>query len=648
MAIDALSRLSTRVLDSALPSLPLYLLQATAVIGMIGVFLIATRRGGHAIEGRRVYIGAILGLIYLFNSWFVAGYAQGVVKLNLGIDILLISGLLGGWRGGVTCLLASLLARYQFSGTQYFLPASLEAALQVLAGIWLRGRIYPRMLTHFSLRLILQAWAVRIAVTLIGLVLGVAIIGSAQLPLLELATQRVLALPVSLLVLVAVFALVYNDAQIDAQRQREHAWMRIDPVSGLPNLRALDERLQRHWRSSDDRGNACLIVTEMGNLQDLLLRYGPLNDSGLWNRHNAEAVRRTLLHARPTDAMEIYQFGDSALAILLPDASLADLRADIELPALADRLSTVIGNDWPGFRPVFRCAVVELQPPTQDDSSIPFRAVTLALNAIESGVVFFDDPIQRDSEVDALIETALDHWLQHADAPLYYQPKFRLQDRHLVGAEALLRMRDGDGHLIAPMRVVSLLRRRGRLAELEWATLQAATAFLGHCRDDGHTLTIAVNVSAESLRQPGFGARLCTLLEQQRIPGAMLRLEIVEWTEIVERDVVDANVVVLLAAGMSLSLDDFGAGYSTLILLSQLSVAEVKIERALIATLSDAKSQSIVRFIVEVAHRCGAVVVAEGTETPAQEQLLRALGVDVGQGYLYARALPPEQFRQLA
>jgi EAL domain-containing protein (putative c-di-GMP-specific phosphodiesterase class I) len=150
------------------------------------------------------------------------------------------------------------------------------------------------------------------------------------------------------------------------------------------------------------------------------------------------------------------------------------------------------------------------------------------------------------------------------------------------------------------------------------------------------------------LRQPGFGARLCSLLEQQRIPGAMLRLEIVEWTEIVERDVVDANVVVLLAAGMSLSLDDFGAGYSTLILLSQLSVAEVKIERALIATLADAKSQSIVRFIVEVAHRCGAIVVAEGTETTAQEQLLRALGVDVGQGYLYAHALPPEQFRQLA
>ena len=157
-----------------------------------------------------------------------------------------------------------------------------------------------------------------------------------------------------------------------------------------------------------------------------------------------------------------------------------------------------------------------------------------------------------------------------------------------------------------------------------------------------------MNVSAESLRLPGFGLRLQELLQLHDVPGVMLRPEIVEWTEIVERDVVDANIAQLLAAEVTLSLDDFGAGYSTLILLSQLAIAEVKIEQALIATLSDAKSQSIVRFIVEVAHRCGAIVVAEGTETLAQEQKLRALGVDVGQGYLYSAALPADEFRRFA
>ncbi|HHA2384039.1 TPA: EAL domain-containing protein [Stenotrophomonas maltophilia] len=646
--MDALSRVAAQVLDSALPSLPLYLLQATAVIGMVGVLLIATRRAGHAIEGRRLYVGVALGLIYLFNSWFVARYTQGVVKLHLGFDILLVSGMLGGWRGGLACLGASLLARYQFAGTLYFLPAGLEAALQMLAGVWLRRRLHPRMLNELSLRMILQAWGVRIAVTAFGLALGVAIIGAELLPVEELAIQRLLALPLSLLMLGAVFALVYNDAQIDVQRQREQAWLRIDPISGLPNMRALGERLQHFWRDNDGIGKACLIVAEMGNLRDLRLRYGPLQDNGLWQRDTTDEVHR-LLPALPTGQLEIHQFGDAALAILVRDLTLPELHRQPQITELASNLADRVGRDWPGFRLLFRCAVVELKPPTpEDDGHLPFRAITLALSAIESGVVFFDDPIQRDSEIDALIESSLERWLQQGDAPLCYQPKHRLQDRRLVGAEALLRMRDTEGRMIAPMRVISLLRRHGRLAELEWATLQSAIHFLQQCRRDGWQLKIAVNVSAESLRLPDFGLRLQELLQLHDVPGAMLRLEIVEWTEIVERDAVDANIAQLLAAEVTLSLDDFGAGYSTLILLSQLAIAEVKIEQALIATLSDAKSQSIVRFIVEVAHRCGAIVVAEGTETLAQEQKLRALGVDVGQGYLYSAALPADEFLRFA
>src|SRR5690606_12700491 len=104
----------------------------------------------------------------------------------------------------------------------------------------------------------------------------------------------------------------------------------------------------------------------------------------------------------------------------------------------------------------------------------------------------------------------------------------------------------------------------------------------------------------------------------------------------------------LLAAGITLSLDDFGAGYSTLILLSQLAIAEVKIEQALIATLSDAKSQSIVRSLVEIAHRCGATVVAEGTQTPAQEQKGRARGAPGGQACLWSGALAEEELRGFA
>ena len=99
----------------------------------------------------------------------------------------------------------------------------------------------------------------------------------------------------------------------DAQRQREQAWLRIDPISGLPNMRALGERLQQYWRDNDGLGKACLIVAKMGNLRDLRLRYGPLQDSGLWQRDSTEEVHR-LLPSLPAGQLEIYQFGDAALA----------------------------------------------------------------------------------------------------------------------------------------------------------------------------------------------------------------------------------------------------------------------------------------------------------------------------------------------
>ena len=80
---------------------------------------------------------------------------------------------------------------------------------------------------------------------------------------------------------------------------------------------------------------------------------------------------------------------------------------------MACNLTERVSRDWPGFRPLFRCAVVELKPPANaDEGHLPLRAITVALSAIESGVVFFDDPIQRDSEIDALIEVALERWLR--------------------------------------------------------------------------------------------------------------------------------------------------------------------------------------------------------------------------------------------
>ena len=126
-------------------------------------------------------------------------------------------------------------------------------------------------------------------------------------------------------------------------------------------MRALGERLQRYWRDNDGIGKACLIVAEMGNLRDLRLRYGPLQDNGLWQRDTPADVHR-LLPSLAVDDVEVYQFGDAALAILVRGMTLSELRIQPQITELASNLADRVGRDWPGFRPLFRCAVVELKP----------------------------------------------------------------------------------------------------------------------------------------------------------------------------------------------------------------------------------------------------------------------------------------------
>lgn len=207
-----------------------------------------------------------------------------------------------------------------------------------------------------------------------------------------------------------------------------------------------------------------------------------------------------------------------------------------------------------------------------------------------------------------------------------------------------MRLNEPEGRSVSPMRVITVARRCGRLAEVEWATVAATAHLLQGLANRLPGVSMAVNVSAESLRIPGFAQQVQALLAQCRVPSALLRLELVEWSDLVDDPLVQANLAQLTALGVPLSIDDFGTGYSNLLLLTRFSFSEVKIDRSLVISLGELKSLVVVQHIVELAHRCGATVVAEGVETTAMATQVRDLGVDMGQGYLFSRALPPEEF----
>jgi len=638
MILSALSEL----FFSALPSLPLFALQAAAAIGMIGTVLVLTRYRGVAIRQRGLHLGLGMGLTIYLITWFVSASMKGPVKLNLTTDLLLLSGVLGGWPGGLACYVLNTLARWQFAGTDRLLASMLDTAVPVLLGCLLHRRCLLPIRRRFSLRVVLKVWLVRVVATYAGFALGLTVITLPAGLVAQLLMLRLLVLPLSFCILYLSLRMVYMDAQIDAQRRREQALVRTDAMSGLPNRLALDECLAMQPAPA-----GCLLVLELCRLRDFLLLYGPQAGSKLWQGLGQLPADAPLWQPLQGYRWQLFQYGDFSLAIVLHDARLPALETSGAVDDFLLRLGEYLTAAWPQFVPGFRCAVVELDARAAGHEPA-YRHITLALTAREGGVAYFNDMLRHDTGLDRDIETALSRWrLAPHTMPIHLQPKVRVSDGALLGAEALLRMQHASGQPVSAMRVITLLRQRGRLAEFEWVSLQAVVAMLPRLRARFPELCVAVNVSTESLCRPDFASGLCQLMASYALPGSALRLEVVEWCDVLQLPQVERNMQRLAEDGFSLSLDDFGVGYSTLMLLTRFAFSEVKLEQSLVADLDNQKACNVVTLAVEAAHRSGAQVVAEGTETADMLAQVRSLGVDVAQGYLFSAARDLDSFMLL-
>lgn len=629
---------------SAGSSLPLFALQAAAALGLLASTLLLSQQRSLSVERRGLHVGFGLGLASFIIAWFVSEHMKGPVKLNLSIDLVLLAGLIGGWRGGLVCLGLSQLARLNFSGTGYFLASTVDQGAVLLAGWWAHAHFHAALRERFSLRSVVAVWGARVLATYVGLALAQAIVHAPAELVWQWAGLRALVLPLSLAVLIVAALLMRLDAQIDQQRLREHELTHKDQLTGLPNRKSLSEFVEAFWRV-DARREGCLAVIELANLRDFLLRYGPEYGGLLWAQMGDVERAHSILRPLAKYRVHAFQYGDFSLAVFVEGARMERLEKSGEVERFLRHLSVELAAQWPSFAPVFRCAVVDWRDGAEGRGrSVPYRNITLALTSVDHGVAYFNQLVKHDAALDEYINESLDEWARAGTAPMHYQPKISLADQSVVGAEALLRMSDPEGKPISAMRAISVFRRQGRLVEFEAASVRAVIQVLGRARAARGDITVAVNVSADSLRSEGFGPRVCELLAAAQVPGRALCIEIVEWSEIVQMADIQANVEALHRAGVGFSLDDFGVGYSSLGLLTQMSFTEVKLDQSLVAALESGKSQVIVELAIDIAHRGGATVVAEGLETEAAAARVRQLGVDVGQGYLFSRAVRFDDF----
>jgi EAL domain-containing protein (putative c-di-GMP-specific phosphodiesterase class I) len=264
----------------------------------------------------------------------------------------------------------------------------------------------------------------------------------------------------------------------------------------------------------------------------------------------------------------------------------------------------------------------------------------------ESGALTYEVARER-----LKFERELRNALDHNQFFLEYQPVVAMEDGSLSGFEALIRWTHPEKGRVAPNLFINLAEEAGLIRDIDrWAMRTALTAFepiYKECQDLGlKPPRIAVNISGIRFTETDMVAELEQVLADVALPGAQVTVEITETALIRNPELALVTLNALKKAGFMIALDDFGTGYSSLSYLQRFPIDIIKVDLSFVQKMQSSEtSLQIVRAIIGLAHALNIQVTAEGVEVPVQARMLREMGANYGQGWLFSRALSQDAAR---
>ncbi len=261
-------------------------------------------------------------------------------------------------------------------------------------------------------------------------------------------------------------------------------------------------------------------------------------------------------------------------------------------------------------------------------------------------IVIFDKKMEnkiiREKEIKENMERALDE----REFIVYYQPKINIKTEEIVGAEALIRWISKKNGFMNPGEFIPIFEREGFIIELDFFVLEEVFKLIKEWFDNGkNPIKISVNQSRIHLSNPFYIERLENLIKKYEIPTKYIELELTE-SLFMEIDTALETVNKLKSLGFSISIDDFGSGFSSLNMLKSMPIDVVKIDREFLNESENSKkAQKIICKIVEMAAELGMNVICEGVEKAEQAKFLKSIGCYYAQGFLYAKPMPETEFR---
>jgi diguanylate cyclase len=432
-------------------------------------------------------------------------------------------------------------------------------------------------------------------------------------------------------------------AEVKEEQAKLHRQANYDALTGLPNrMMAFDRITHEIKRAKRSRARFAVYFIDLDNFKHVNDSLGHAAGDELL----VELGQRLQAAVRSADT--VARLGGDEFLVLAPD-----ITDELQVKGVAERLLDAVAEplNISGRRLHMRASVgIALFPDSGESVESLMvnadEAMYQAKAAQQGSAIFFTEEMNVRLRSRMQLEQDLDRAIERGELALYFQPIIVAGTESHHGAEVLLRWRHPERGFVSPAQFVPLAEASGQIVAIgDWVLEHACRLWAAWRAAGVDAGVLAVNVSRVQFRKR-LSQRLAELLAEYEMPPSMLELEITESVVLDDHVEVVEELARLHAMGIRVSLDDFGTGYSSLSYLKRFRFDILKIDRSFIAGLPHvADDVSVVNAIFAMAHGLHLKVVAEGVETRAQLEFVRARGCDFAQGWLFSRALDESQYR---
>ena len=438
-------------------------------------------------------------------------------------------------------------------------------------------------------------------------------------------------------------------AEVRSSIENAHALGMYDPVTSLPN--------RLHFRAEADK---LLSAMPADNAAAMLFvdldRFKAVNDS-LGHARGDQLLVMVANRLRVVVTAE-YQDNSTARPLLARLAGdeftlfFPEVSSSTEIEGIARRIALAISEPFElhGHSVAIGASVgVALCPEHGRSIESLMRAADLAMYRAKAHGggqhCLFSEALALEHREKVATEAALTEAVQRGEFLLAFQPQLSLATGEITGAEALIRWNHPRDGMRMPDSFIAIAEQTGIIAEIgDWVIAEVA-AMLGAWHREGIARRLAFNISPRQLDRSDFFGRMRQTFADHRVPLSLVELEFTETAAMECSAAVLAEIAGLRADGATVAIDDFGTGYSNLARLRSMPLDRVKLDPSLIADIATSdKARVVVQAVIQLIHGVGCEIVAEAVENVAQADILRAMGCQTVQGFVFAQPMFEEEF----